>query len=220
MSSVAEPHMIGKRGLSLGGRAITALLTNPVAMAIKRPLRDLVWALKGVGLKNPPLPTKVESVLFVCLGNICRSPFAAELAAERLRREGGVHVRCTSAGIRTTQAARSPKAACDVAATYGLSLVGHRPQTVTRELMASHGLIVVMEAAHLLELRTTYPDVAERVVLLSLFDREAMPGYDRYNIADPFSRPRAAFEACYERIDRALSSMLSSLDAIRENRSS
>ncbi|MCC7181524.1 MAG: hypothetical protein IT177_24310 [Acidobacteria bacterium] len=220
MTSVAEPPMMGKQPRSLAERAITSLLTNPVAMAVKRPLRDLAWTVRGASLKNPPLPARVESILFVCLGNICRSPFAAVLASERFKQHGGEHIRCASAGIRTTQAARSPKAACDVAATYGLSLVDHRPQTVTRELMASHDLIVVMEAAHLLELRASYPDVAERVVLLSLFDREAMPGYERYNIADPFSRPRAAFEACYERIDRALSSMVSSLDAIRENRSS
>jgi len=211
--------MIGKRGRSLGERAITVLLTNPVAMALKRPLRDLAWTIKGARLKNPPLPAKVESILFVCLGNICRSPFAAVLAAERLRREGGVRVRCRSAGIRTTQAARSPSAACDVAATYGLSLVDHRPQALTRELMDGHDLIVVMEAAHLLELRTSYPDAAGRVILLSLFDRQALAGYDRYNIADPFSLPHAAFEACYGRIARALSNLLSNVDVFREDRS-
>lgn len=216
MTSVAESRTTETRVRSLSERAITALVTNPLALALKRPLRDLAWAVKGSGLKNPPLPPKVESILFVCQGNICRSPFAAVLATERLRHEGGVGIRCTSAGIRTTQAARSPSAACDVAATYGVSLVHHRPQPLTRELMEAHDLIVVMEASHLLELRVSYPSAANRVVLLSLFDQAAIFGYDRFNIADPFARPRAAFESCYSRIDRALSNMLARLDALRE----
>lgn len=193
------------------GGAITAVLNHPVTMAIKGPIRDLMWILKGATLRNPPLPARVESILFVCLGNICRSPFAAVLAAARLEAGGRGEVRCASAGIRTDQDARSPEAACDVAAAYGLSLVDHRPQPLTRELLIAHDLIVVMEAAHLQELRATYPDASHKVVLLSLFDGQAGPGYERYNIADPFLRPPAAFEVCYGRIERALSGLLSRL---------
>lgn len=208
---MAEGQAIGKRTGSLSERAIAGLLTSSVAMAVKRPLRDLVWAIKGASLRNPPLPAKVESILFVCLGNICRSPFAAVLAERKLAATEGVRIRCGSAGIRTKQAAKSPEEACLVATEYGLSLEGHRPTTLTRELMDAHDLIVVMEAAQMLDLRGSYPDAIERVVLLSLFDSDGARGYDRYNIADPFSQPREAFEACYRRIDRALSNLLSQL---------
>lgn len=211
MTGAAEGQTIEREPRPPRGGAITAMLNHPVAMAIKGPIRDLVWILRGAVLRNPPLPARVESILFVCLGNICRSPFAAVLAAERLRRDGPAGIRCASAGIRTMQDARSPRAACDVAAAYGLSLADHRPQPLTRELMNAHDLIVVMEAAHLQELRATYPDASGKVVLLSLFDEQAAAGYDRYNIADPFLRPRAAFESCYHRIERALSGLFSHL---------
>ncbi|MGE0463315.1 MAG: low molecular weight protein-tyrosine-phosphatase [Vicinamibacterales bacterium] len=210
---MAEPQTMAKRPRSLGARAVTALLTNPVTMALKRPLRDLAWSLRGAALNNPPLPDRVESVLFVCLGNICRSPFAAVLAARRLDDANLAGVRCASAGIRTTQGARPPENACDVAAAYGLSLSAHRPQTLTRDLVERHDLIVVMEAAQLEALRASYPDAARRLVLLSLLDGRAAKGYERYNIADPFSRPRADFEACYERIDRAVTSLVSRIRA-------
>lgn len=184
---------------------------HPAAMAIRRRIRDILWTIRGIALRNPPLPSKVESILFVCLGNICRSPFAAVVAAERLRGAGRTQVRCASAGIAAREGARAPAAACDAVAVLGLSLVDHRPQALTRTLVDAHDLIVVMEAAHLWKLRAAYPDAAGRVVLLSLFDERASGGYERYNIEDPFMRPPEAFGACYGRIDRGLSRLLGRL---------
>lgn len=202
-----------------GARIVTAILTAPAVLAIKRPLRDIWWTVKGLALRNPPVPRKVASILFVCLGNICRSPFAAVLAASRLREHGLEGIGCASAGISTRQAARPPQAACEVAVQYGVALTDHRPQLLTRELVDANDLIVVMEAGQLDSVRRAYPDAVDRVVLLSLFDRQVKGGYARYHIADPFSQPRAAFEECYGRIDRALAALLSSIRGSSPERS-
>lgn len=196
-------------------RAITAVLTHPVALALKRPARDLWWNIRGPGVKNPPLPPRVESILFVCLGNICRSPFAGLIAAQQwAARPGNVPMRCASAGIRTTQAGRSPSEACDVAAEYGVSLRDHRPQMLTRELMAAHDVVVVMEVSQLAELKAAYPEAADRLFLMSLFEPGPRTGYDRYNIADPFSQPRAAYEHCYRRINIAVSGLIAAVSSL------
>jgi len=171
-------------------------------------LRNAWWSFKGIGTRNPATPRRVESVLFVCLGNICRSPFGAELAKRLLAEAGRDDVRCASAGIRPSQAARSPREACRVSAAYGLSLDEHEPQPLTRELMASHDVVFVMERAQLERLRAEYPEFRDRVFLLSLFDDEAGSAYERYNIADPFGQPLTAYEACYERIERAIRAWL------------
>ena len=197
---------------SAGERAVAAVLRHPLGRAIKGPLRDLWWRLKAIGIRNPKLPERVESVLFVCLGNICRSPFAALVASSRPAFSVPAR-RFASAGISTKQAARPPQEACDAGAVYGVVLSGHRPQTLTRELMDAFDLIVVMETSQLEQLRRSYPDAIDRVVLLSLFDPEATGGYQRYNIADPFSQPRSVFDACYRRIDRAIATLMTALDA-------
>jgi protein-tyrosine phosphatase len=186
------------------GRLLTSVLTHPIVLGLKAPFRRMYWAFRGLGTKNPPLPERVESILFVCLGNICRSPFAAELAALLLRDRGRADVRFASAGIRPSQAGRSPALACEVSARYGLSLGEHLPQAVTAEMMKSHDVVVVMEWKHLQQLRAAYPEYRDRVVLLSLLDAGARNAYERYNIADPFGKPRAAYEECYDRIQRAL----------------
>src|SRR5690349_18052453 len=52
-------------------------------------------------LKSPrPLPQPIRSVLFVCKGNVCRSPLAAAYFAERIRKNGRM-VTVNSAGIET-----------------------------------------------------------------------------------------------------------------------
>ena len=183
-------------------------MSSTAVMAVRRPLREAWWWFKGMNVMNPPLPERVQSMLFVCLGNICRSPFAALIAARRLEQAEDTRIRCASAGIRTTQAARSPHEAREVAAAFGVSLDEHRPQTLTRELVDEYDLIVVMELRQLETLREAYPDAVDRIVLLSLFDPDAGTPYERVNIQDPFSRPRDAFVSCYERIDRAVNALL------------
>ncbi len=151
-------------------RVITAGLRHPAVMAVKSRLRDRRWRVKGRTIANPPMPPAVQSILFVCVGNICRSPFAAGLAARRLKEAGLSGVGSASAGIRPSQAAHPPVEARDAATAYGVSLDAHVPQPLTRALMDSSDVVVVMEAGQLSYLQGVYPDRARHVVLLPLFD--------------------------------------------------
>lgn len=197
-SPLVEATPRRRRQLSPFGRFARRVLTHPVAMAVKRPLKDALWVLRGRTLRNPPLPDRVGAILFVCKGNICRSPFAAHLAAQLLAGSGS-QIRCASAGILTTQAERSPREACAAARTFGVHLEQHTPVRLTSSLVAQFDLIVVMEASQLKSLRRSYPDAAARIWLLPLLDDRI--GYARYHIADPFGQPRTAFDHCYRRID-------------------
>jgi protein-tyrosine phosphatase len=143
-------------------------------------------------------------MLFVCLGNICRSPFGAELAQRMLANAGHNGIRCSSAGIRPSQDKRSPDEACLVSEMYGVVLAGHRPKALTPELMLAHDMVIVMEWKQLAQLRAAYPELQNRIFLLSLFDVDARNGYERYNIADPYGQPVAAFEECYRRVENSL----------------
>lgn len=93
---------------------------------------------------------------------------------------------------------------------FGVSLDGHRPRTLTRELMDAHDMIVVMESSQMELLRTRHRELRDRVFLLSLFD-EGASGLERYTISDPFGLPRAAYEECYRRIDCAVEALLTAL---------
>lgn len=192
-------------------RAIRRVLTHPASMAVKALLSDTWWRARGGAFRNPPLPREVRSILFVCQGNICRSPFAALRTAELLAAARLSHVRCLSAGIRATQAARPPREACDAAEAFGLSLRAHEPLQLTKELVGGVDMLVVVEASQMAALRQQYPEAANRIFLLPLFDALERPGYRRFNIADPFGQAPDVFDDCYRRVDRAVRGLVSAL---------
>ena len=149
-------------------------------------------------------------MLFVCKGNICRSPFAAWQAAV-VARDAGLGIGATSAGLKPSQADACPDDAVAAAEDFGHNLRGWRPVPLTDELMASHDLVVVMETQQLAEVRNRWPDHRAKTVLLPLFGAPPPDAWARLNIADPFGRDRAAFDACYKRIDAALRDLFSRL---------
>lgn len=191
---------------------IGELLRHPAARSIRQAARDLWWNYHGRSVTNPPVPAGVQTVVFVCLGNICRSPFAEAVARRHSNGSPARDVRWSSAGIRTNQAAAPPEDAVRVAETFGVSLACHRPQPLTAEMMVASDMVVVMEATQMTTLRQRFPDYAQRIFLLPLFDSSS-GGEMRYNIVDPFARPREAFEECYGRIDRAVGAMQAAIVA-------
>ena len=182
---------------------------------MKRALRDAYWALRGRSLANPPLPVTVASVLFVCKGNICRSPFAAGLGRLLALEAGLSDVRWHSAGLTASQAARSPQDAHAIAAVYGVTLGLEPPAQITDALASSFDVIVAMEAWQAIELAERYPSLRDRVFLLPLLERPLPFGYARYHIADPFGQGRDAFAASFSRIERALRAFVGTLTAAR-----
>jgi protein-tyrosine-phosphatase len=71
-------------------------------------------------------------VLFVCAGNICRSPFAEGLA-RRLAAERGLDVEFASAGEIALDGDRCPPDAVAVAKEYGVELSSHRARRLTTD---------------------------------------------------------------------------------------
>jgi protein-tyrosine phosphatase len=175
---------------------------------VKARWRDLKASLMADAPVNPPLPATVRSIVFVCLGNICRSPFASALLALRLAADGNTTITAVSAGLRTTQAARSPVEACAAAAPYGIALDTHTPEQLTPQMIAGADMIIVMELAQFTHLRASYPACTDRIFLLSLWDDEAAGAHARYNITDPFGQPIDAFHECYLRIARVVDRLL------------
>jgi protein-tyrosine phosphatase len=83
------------------------------------------------------------SVLFVCTGNICRSPMAAAIA-----RAAAPGLEVASAGTFALTGSPATWEASRVAEEHGLSLAGHRAQQLTTSLVAGAELVVAMTNAH------------------------------------------------------------------------
>ena len=89
----------------------------------------------------------IQHVLFVCTGNICRSPLAASLLARALK-DRGVEVAVSSAGTGAWDGAPASEGAYLVGLERGLDLSGHRARLLTRELVEEADLILTMARHH------------------------------------------------------------------------
>jgi len=88
-----------------------------------------------------------QHVLFVCTGNICRSPLASSLL-ERALKDRGLDVTVGSAGTGAWDGAPASEGAYLVGLERGLDLSGHRARLLTRELVEQADLILTMARHH------------------------------------------------------------------------
>lgn len=140
----------------------------------------------------------VRLVLVVCLGNICRSPYAAAA----LRRLTGSGIRIESAGF--IGPGRSvPETGRRVAQRRGLNLEDHRSQLVTAELVSTAELIIVMDRSQARELWRRF---GRSGGVLVLGDLDPFP-IDMRTVRDPFDQAEIVFEMVYERIDRCVAGL-------------
>lgn len=139
------------------------------------------------------------SVLVMCLGNICRSPFAAAVLE---RSAAGTMLRVESAGF--LKSGRSaPEAAQQSALRRGIDMSSHRSRQVTEELVQSTDLVIVMDRGQQRQLADRF---ARRDGILVLGDLDPMP-IDTRTIRDPFDQPDEIFDSVYDRIERCVDAL-------------
>ena len=144
-------------------------------------------------------------MLFVCSGNICRSPMAEGLLRTyAAARERPVEVK--SAGTLNIIDVPADAYAVGVCAELGVDLGSHRSQGVTRELLAWADYILVMEYAHAAAVRALLPEVGEKVLLLGGFGRSM-------EIADPIGGWKFQFRWSRDEIKVAVEMFLDRLPA-------
>lgn len=128
-------------------------------------------------------------VLFVCDGNICRSPMAAEYLRHRSVREGLSHLIVDSAGLLGIEGAPAAPFAVQIVREAGLDLTGHRSRGVSAADMKTADLVVAMTLRQLEVLARRYPNATGRHVLLRAFEQGPVPRGGAPELDDPVAGP-------------------------------
>lgn len=167
----------------------------------------------GCGVQTGAVATSNDllSVVFVCSGNICRSPIAEKVFAAELERAGladGVRVSSAGTGGWHVGSPADERAAAVLrAAGYPTA---HRARQVDAEQLDAD-LIVALDESHRRALRRRVPE-PERVRLLRSFDPTAPPMAE---VPDPYYRDDEGFT---EVLDMVRAAMPGLLDWVRANR--
>lgn len=159
------------------------------------------------------VPQKAHSVrvLFVCLGNICRSPLAEGVFRHLVHERGlGDRVRIDSAGTGAWHVGEGPdRRSVAVAREHGIELEGQQARQVTKVDFQTFDLVIAMDRENLQNLRGLPGDDQADLHLLREFDPEAVEDLE---VPDPYYGGPNGFDHVYELVRRSCEVLLDEVE--------
>ncbi|MBB3594489.1 protein-tyrosine phosphatase [Rhizobium sp. BK529] len=150
------------------------------------------------------------SLLFVCMGNICRSPLAEGILDHIASKAGlGDAFRIDSAGLGGWHQGELPdRRSIATASAHGIDIAGQRARKILPEDFDDFDLILAMDYSNVVELRRRAPH-ANNIHLFG--DFALATGED---IPDPYYGDREDFEFVYARLFSGCSTLVERLGAV------
>lgn len=189
----------GSRDATGAGQALRGL--RRLARSLRHaPERALHAARRRAALGRLAAGGEPDSVLFLCQGNICRSPYAAAAFHRALPEEARARVRVASAGFIGPDRPAPPEAV-SAAALRGVDLGTHRSSLLSRERIDGAALVVVMTPEQARAVRRGFHRPAAGVVVLGDLDPHPI---ETRAVHDPWGHAVDAYVRSYERIERCV----------------
>ena len=150
-----------------------------------------------------------RSVLFVCMGNICRSPTAEGVFRHHVNESGlGDRIVADSAGTHAYHVGEPPdRRACAAAERRGISLTGIRARRVSDSDFEKFDVIIAMDEDNQQRLLDQAPDEHQSKVKLFL----SFATVDESEVPDPYYGGAAGFERVLDLVEEASRGLLETL---------
>ncbi|MGA2173353.1 MAG: ribose 5-phosphate isomerase B [Verrucomicrobiota bacterium] len=150
----------------------------------------------------------MKTVLFVCTGNICRSPMAEGLF--RHATQGRTDCRVLSAGVGALEGQAPSPHAVRALQELGIDISQQRSRMLTSELIDQADYIFGMTHSHVDSVNLLFPQAAEKSFLLREFD-ETLDEFEK-DISDPIGGSYETYAYCRDQIEQGIFSMLSFIE--------
>ncbi|MGO8699613.1 MAG: ribose 5-phosphate isomerase B [Limisphaerales bacterium] len=146
----------------------------------------------------------MKTVLFVCTGNICRSPMAEGLF--RYATQGRTDCRAISAGVGAMEGQPPSPHAVRALKDLGIDISHQRSRMLTADLVEQADYIFGMTHSHVDSVNLLFPQAAEKTFLLREFD-ETLDEFEK-DISDPIGGSFETYAYCRDQIEQGIFSML------------
>jgi len=129
-----------------------------------------------------------KNVLFVCVGNICRSPSAEVMLRQAVAGKG---IQISSAGLGALVGHGIDATAQELLVEQGMDGLAHRARQIDDAILAAADLVLTMERKHVRRIAEIAPQASGKTFLLGKWQQEQ-------EIPDPYRQQRPAFEHVYK----------------------
>ncbi|MDA1274150.1 MAG: ribose 5-phosphate isomerase B [Verrucomicrobia bacterium] len=150
----------------------------------------------------------MKTILFVCTGNVCRSPMAEGLFRQAVKGRGEYDI--LSAGVGALEGQAPSPFAVQALRELGIDITNQRSRTLTSELVEKADYIFGMTHGHIGAMTVMYPIAAEKTFLLREFEDNLEP-FEK-DISDPIGGSYEIYLECRDQIECGIKSMLTFLE--------
>ena len=164
----------------------------------------LLWPgpVQYVGAMEKP------AILFVCLGNICRSPLA-EAAFRDAAEKAGLEAEADSAGTADYHVGSPPDPrSVEEASKHGINISGYAGRQLVVEDFERFTHIFAMDHQNLRNIEALRPEGSRAHVSLLM---DLVPGREGAAIADPYHDGEEQFEYTWQDVDAAAQALVAQL---------
>ncbi len=146
----------------------------------------------------------MKTILFLCTGNVCRSPMAEGLFRHAVKGRG--EFRVLSAGLGALDGQPPTPHSVQAMREIGIDISAQRSRALAAEMVRSADYIFGMTHSHVDTVALLYPQMAEKTFLLREFD-ETLEPYEK-DISDPIGSSFEIYVECRDQIEQGIVTLL------------